>query len=435
MGRQQVAASQQDPGFYANDAVQRYVSSIGMAMAKRSERPGLPWEFHVIDDPAVNAFAAPGGFIFVTRGILGYLNSESQLASVIGHEIGHVAAKHSVAMLSQQELTQTGLGVFAVVKPELARGIAGQLAGAAAQLYFLKYSRDDERMADQLGHRYSVKAGYDPREMPKTFRTLAQLAQSGSSSKLPAFLETHPDPGDRVAYTQAWADTVRNAAQLKINRDQYLSMVDGLLFGADPQQGYFEGNQFVHPTLHFRFASPAGWQAVNGATQVVMTDPNGGAQISLKQAGQATPELAAQAFLAQQGVQSPGVQRLAVGGLPATDGEFTATSSDGQQLHGEVLFLQLNGQVFQLLGMSLAGSWAQYGGVINQALHSFRPTSPGEQFRARRFIRLVTLARATTIAALASESGGAISAMDLAILNGVDANATLPAGWRVKTVR
>lgn len=434
MGRQQLAASQQDPGFYTNAAVQRYVSGIGLGMAKRSERPNLPWEFHVIDDPAVNAFAAPGGFVFVTRGILGYLNSESQLASVMGHEIGHVAAKHSVAMISQQQLAQAGLGVFAIVKPGLAEGVAGQLAATAAQLYFLKYSRDDERMADELGFRYSVRAGYDPREMPKTFRTLERIAQTGSSSKLPSFLETHPDPGDRVAYTQAWADTVRNAAKLKVNRDQYLSMIDGLLYGADPQQGYFEGGQFVHPTLHFRLNTPSGWQAVNGSTQLVMREPNGGAQISLKQASQNTPEAAAQAFLAQQGVQSQGVQRGMVGGLPATDGEFTAASSDGQQLHGEVLFVQLNGQVFQLMGLSLASNWGQYSGVISQSIHSFGPTAPGQQFKPRRYIRLVTLPRATTVASLASENGGTASASDLAILNGVDVNATLPAGMRVKTV-
>ena len=434
MGRQQLAASQQDPGFVANDALQRYVSGIGMAMAKASERPKLPWEFHVIDDPAVNAFAAPGGFIFVTRGLVGYLNSEAQLAAVMGHEIGHVAAKHSVAMISQQELAQGGLGLFSVLKPDLAQGVAGQAANIAASLYFLKFSRDDERMADELGHRYSVHAGYDPREMPKTYRTLQQLDKSSSSSRLPGFLATHPDPGDRMAYTQAWADTVKNAARLKVGRDPFLAMTDGLLFGADPQQGYFENGQFVHPVLKFHFAVPSGWQGANGSTQVVLSEPNGGAQVSLKQSAQGTAQAAAQAFLTQQGVQGQGTQQTSVNGLPATTGEFNATSQSGQQLHGEVLFVQNGGQVYELMGLSLATTWGQYGGQIRQTLRSFGPTAPGQQFRPRKWIRLVTLQRSTTMNELAGQGSGVVTAADLAILNSVDVNATLAAGTRVKTV-
>ena len=434
MGRQQLAASAQDPGFVANAALQRYVSALGMTMARASERPNLPWEFHVIDDPAVNAFAAPGGFIFVTRGLLGYLNSEAQLAAVVGHEIGHVAAKHSVAMISQQELAQGGLGLFSVLKPDLAQGMTGQAANILASLYFLKYSRDDERMADQLGHRYSVRAGYDPREMPKTFRTLQQLALSSSSSKLPGFLDTHPDPGDRVAYTQAWADTVKNVARLKVGRDAFLAMTDGLLFGADPQQGYFENGQFVHPVLRFRFAVPAGWQGANGTAQVVVSEPNGGAQVSLKQAAQASTQAAAQVFLSQQGIQGQGVQQTSVSGLPATSGEFLATSQGGQPLHGEALFVQLGGQVYELMGLSLATTWNQYGGQIRQTLWSFGPTVPGQPFRPRRWIRLVTLPRATTVNELAGQGGNVVTAADLAILNGVDAGAMMPAGSRVKTI-
>lgn len=434
MGRQQLAASQQDPGFVTNDPLQRYVSTLGLSMARASERPGLPWEFHVLDDPAVNAFAAPGGFIFLTRGLLGYLNSEAQLAAVIGHEIGHVTAKHSVAMISQQQLAQGGLGLFAVLKPDVAQGVAGQAATVFASLYFLKFSRDDEQMADQLGHRYSLHAGYDPREMPKTFHTLQLLAQSSSSSKLPGFLATHPDPGNRVAYTQAWADTVKSASRLKIARDPFLAMTDGLLFGADPQQGYFENGQFIHPVLRFRFAVPAGWTGANATTQVVASEPNGGAQVLLKLAAQSTTQAAAQAFFAQQGVQSQGVQQTAVGGLPATSGEFTATSQGGQPLHGEALFVASGGQVFELMGISLAANWAQHGPLIRQTIRSFGPTAPGQQFKARRWIRLVTLTRPTTMTELANQGGNVLAAAELAVLNGVDAGTPLATGTRVKTV-
>jgi predicted Zn-dependent protease len=434
MGREQLAASKADPGFVRNDRLERYVTDVGMGMARASERPDLPWEFHVIDDPAVNAFAAPGGFIFVTRGLLGYLNSEAQLAEVLAHEIGHVTAKHTVAMISQQELARGGLGLFSVVKPDLARGIAGQAATVLASLYFLKYSRGDEHMADELGHRYSLRAGYDPREMPKTFRTLQQLDQSSSSSKLPGFLSTHPDPGDRVAYTQAWADTVRNAARLKIGRDAFLATTDGLLYGADPEQGYFEGGQFLHPVLRIRFAVPAGWTTANQSAQVLVAEPNGAAQVSLRLSTQAGLDAATQAFLMQQGLQGLGTERLSMGGMPATSGEFVATSQAGKALHGEVLFVQREAQIFQVVGLSFADGWSQFGPTIHQALRSFGPTQPGQRFQQRRWIRLITLQRPTAITALAAETGESISAADLAILNSVDVNATLPAGTRVKTV-
>jgi len=434
MGREQLAASKADPGFVGNEPLQRYVSDLGLGMARTSERPNLPWEFHVIDDPAVNAFAAPGGFIFVTRGLLGYLNSEAQLAEVLGHEIGHVTAKHTVAMISQQQLAQGGLGLFSVVTPDLARGIAGQAATVLASLYFLKYSRGDEHMADELGHRYSLHAGYDPREMPKTFRTLQQLDQSSSSSKLPGFLATHPDPGDRVAYTQAWADTVRNPGRLKVGRDAFLATTDGLLYGADPEQGYFEGGQFLHPALRIRFAVPPGWTTANQTAQVVVAEPNGAAQVSLRLSAQAGLDAATQAFLTQQGVQGLGTERLSLGGMPATSGEFVATSQAGKALHGEVLFVQRGTQVFQVLGLSFAEGWSQFGPTIHQALRSFGPTPPGQRFQPRQWIRLITLQRPTAVTTLAAESGGTITAANLAILNSVDVNATLPAGSKVKTV-
>ena len=435
MGRGELARARQETGFVADAALEQYVASIGKQMAASSERPGLPWEFHVIDDPMVNAFAAPGGFVFVTRGILGYLNSEAELAAVMGHEIGHVTAKHTVAMISQQQLAQVGLVAGSIAAPRAAGGIAGQIAGTVTSLYFLKFSRNDESQADQLGHRYSLKQGYDVREMPNTFRTLERVsAASGGGNGPPAFLSTHPDPGSRIQKTQAWADTVSNPSRLHADRDRFLTRVDGLLFGADPEQGYFEAGRFVHPTLKFRFDVPQGWQTVNQLSQVVLAEPNGQAQISLSPAQQNSVDAAAQTFLAQQGIVSPGAQRTSLNGIPGVIADFTAATQQGQQLRGSVVFLQYNGQVFQFLGLALAARWSRQGGAITQVLRSFGPTAAGQQFQQRKYLRIVTLPRATAVATLAQQSNGAISAQLLAIINGVPDNATLPAGKRVKTV-
>src|SRR5512143_4192186 len=173
MGRdadQQVAASL---GLYPDPALQAYVQQLGAALAAKTERPGLPWTFRVVDDAAVNAFALPGGFIYVTRGLLGYVGSEAQLASVIGHEIGHVTARHSVTQLSRQELAGFGLGIASAVSPTIAR--YGGLAGAGLGILFLSYSRADEQQADELGLRYMVRDNFAPSEMPKVFTMLERV--------------------------------------------------------------------------------------------------------------------------------------------------------------------------------------------------------------------------------------------------------------------
>src|SRR6185503_2883778 len=182
----------------ADDALQRYVSGLGTQLARASERPNLPWSFTVIDDPQVNAFALPGGPIFITRGILTHMNSEAQLVSVLGHETGHVTAKHSVHQMSQAQLAQIGLVAAIIVKPGLAG--FGDLASQGLGLLFLKFSRNDETQADDLGFRYMTGAGYSPTEMAEMFRTLQRLG-GGGEGRVPEWLSTHPDPGNRVQKT------------------------------------------------------------------------------------------------------------------------------------------------------------------------------------------------------------------------------------------
>lgn len=433
MGREMLAQTEQQTGFYADSSLQAYVSQLGLRMARASERPNLPWEFHVIDDPQVNAFAAPGGFIFITRGILAYLNSEAELAAVVGHEIGHVTARHSAAMASQQMLAQGGLAIGGILRPDLASGALGQLLGAGASLYFLQFSRNDEKQADGLGFRYSLTAGYDPREMPNTFRTLERVSDVAGSS-VPAFLSTHPDPGDRVKYTQAWADTVTNLKGLEVDRDRFLSHIDGIVFGDDPEQGYFEGTRFLHPGLKLRFDVPAGWQTANQASAVIAVEPKGQAQLALSSAREASVDAAAQAFAAQQGIQSLGTQRFILNGMQAAAVQFAANSSQGQSLRGTVYFVQHAGQVLQFIGLAVAGNWSSLAGVIDRSLQSLAPTPVGQVFRKRAWLKVITLRRPTTTADLLAQSSGGVTKQVLAMLNGVADDATIPAGRKAKIV-
>lgn len=436
MGRQSVAASQAQTGFYDNAALTQYVSSIGMAMARASERPGLPWEFHVLDDAAINAFAAPGGFIFITRGILAVMNSGAELAGVIGHEVGHVTAKHLVTQMSNATLAQVGLIAGAIAAPEIANSGIGQLAQVGASVLFLKFGRDDETQSDQLGHRYSLQQGFDVREMPKTFRTLQRVGESSNGGdRLPAFLSTHPDPGNRVAATQAMADTVSNFANLRTDRERYLGLMEGLVFGLDPRQGYFEANRFLHPVLRFQFDKPANWQHANYATQVIMAEPNGQAQLALGSAKESTAAAAAQAFTVQQGITVRSSGAVTINGLRGNAVAFNATTSENQQLAGQVFYIEHGSDVYEFLGLTLANQWQQHGATLDRAMRSFAPTAGNQTFRRVRELHMITLGASSTPAALAQQGGGAGTAAEIALINGVQENEALPRGRLVKTIR
>lgn len=200
MGREadpQIVASM---GLVQDDELQAYVDRVGRSLAAVSERPDLPWTFRVVDDPVVNAFALPGGYIYVTRGILAQFQSEAELASVLGHEIGHVTARHSVNQMSKQQLMGLGLGIGMVLAPEMQS--LGDLAQTGLGLLFLKYSRDDERQADALGLRYMDRKGYDPSQMAPVFRMLEAVSASDGGERVPGWLSTHPDPGARADITE-----------------------------------------------------------------------------------------------------------------------------------------------------------------------------------------------------------------------------------------
>lgn len=436
MGRQSLAASAAQTGFYEDQELNAYIREMGMAIARASERPNLPWEFHVLDDAMINAFAAPGGFIFVTRGILSVMNSGAELAGVLGHEIGHVTAKHSVTQMSNATLAQVGLIAGTIAAPDIAASGLGQLAQAGASVLFLKFGRDDEKQSDQLGHRYSLEQGYDVREMAQTFRTLERIGESsGSGDRLPAFLSTHPDPGDRVEASQRAADTVSSYANLRTERDRYLDVIDGMVYGDDPRQGYFENGRYLHPVLRFQFALPANWQHANYATQVIMAEPNGQAQVVLSGVQQGSAADAARAFASQQGVAAQASRSVTLSGLRGVLTPFTANTAEGQQLAGEVLHVEHGGTVYQFLGLTLANTWNSHGRTIDQVLRSFAPTAANQSFRRVREIDIVTLSANTTPAALAGRSSNAATAREIALINAAQENETLPRGRKVKTIR
>ena len=423
MGRQadqQVGAAY---GIYPDEGVQAYVARLGKQLAAVSERPDLPWTFRVVDDPTVNAFALPGGFIYVTRGLMTHLDSEAELVSVLGHEIGHVTARHSAAMVSKQQLTMLGLGVGMIVRPELQQ--FGQLAEAGVSLMFLKFGRDAEREADDLGLRYLGREDYDPQEAVQVFSVLDRVSRQTGEGRLPSWLSTHPAPEDRAQRLQAAIATGKLSGD-KVNREEYLSHLDGMVFGENPRDGYFVQNAFYHPELEFTMTFPRGWKAVNQRQAVGAVNQSQDAVVVLSMARGTSADQAAREFFSQQGVRPAGVERDQVNGMPAVSGVFEAVS--GQTLvAGRASFVEHDGKVYRLLGYTAQARWRTNAGVFDQAIGSFRRLTDRRYLDVQpQRIDIVDLDSPTPVTGLAPRS--TVGADVLALINGVPAGGTVPAG-------
>lgn len=421
---------------YVNDPeLQAYVAGIGMKMAKASERPNLPWEFHVVNDASVNAFALPGGFIFVTRGLLSHITNEAELATVIGHEIGHVTAKHSVQQISKAQLATLGLGIGSILSSDIAQyaGVASQ----GLQLLFLKYGRDAERQADQLGFKYALNQDYDVREMSEVFVTLERVSQvEGGGGRLPEWLSTHPNPENRVAATQARLDTLsRSLANTYVGRDQYLQHIEGLTFGEDPRQGFFEGNMFYHPDMKFQLAFPQGWKTQNTASAVVGVSPQQDAIVQLGLAGKTPPREAANQFLNQQGVQAGNGSAQSINGNPAATSYFEAQTQQGN-VQGIVSFISYNGVTFGILGYTPAGKLGTYDGSFRQTINSFQQLRNQAALDVKpNRIELVKLAKPMTLEEFNRQYPSTIPMAQLAIINEIEQPSDqIPQGRVVKRV-
>jgi predicted Zn-dependent protease len=419
-------------GLYPDEELQRYVSQLGQELAARSERPHLPWTFRVVDDPVVNAFALPGGYIYVTRGILTHFNSEAELAGVLGHEIGHVTGRHAVERLSKAQLAQIGLGVGVLAEPELQR-FSGALQTGLGVL-FLKFSRDDERQADDLGLRYVLKSRYDPHEMVDVFRMLDRVsAAAEGGGRLPGWLSTHPAPENRVERLSAEIAAIPGGFEdATVGRERFLARLDGVVYGEDPRQGYFQDGTFFHPQLAFSLRFPAGWQTQNQRQAVIAVSPDQDAAVVLSLAQEATAEAAAREFYAQGSVRR-GSARRGAGGLSHA---FTVDRAPNSDYVGLASFLEHRGNVFRILGYTTEERAGDHDRALATAVDSFREVTDRRILDVQpRRVEVVTLPRAMTLAQFAERYPSTVDLATLAILNEVEgAGSPLAAGSMVKRV-
>jgi len=433
MGKEATAQVEQQMGFYKDPKLEAYVNQLGQELAKKTERPNLPWQFHIVDDSSVNAFAIPGGSVFVTRGILATLKTEAELAAVMGHECGHVAAKHSVHMLSRQQVAQGLLGVGMVLSPKLA-GL-GQLAGAGMQLMFLKFSRDAEGQADSLGFRYMSDDGYDAREMLPLFQTLSRVGELAGGGKLPNYLQTHPDPEQRFKDTQGrLAQANRDYTNSKKDEGGYLARVDGILYGEDPRNGFFQGPLFLHPAMRFQMRFPDGWKTQNTPQAVVAVSDKQDAMLQFASAGKGSPEDEAKKFFAQQGVQQGQPGQALVNGQPALSSYFAAQTEQGA-IGGLVTFLRYGDQTFAILGYTSAEKVQAYDAAFKSVMASFGALNDPAALNAQPAkMQLVKLDRDMTVDEFHKLHPSNASVGEVALINGVGKGELLKAGQMAKQI-
>ena len=438
LGRESDAQIKAEMGVYNDPELQRYVSEIGLRLAKLSERPELPWQFTVVDQPAINAFALPGGFIYLTRGILPFLDDEAELAGVLGHEIGHVTARHSVQQYTRSLGGQIGLTALGIFVP--ATRPFGQLSEQALGLLFLRYGREDELQADELGAGYAAEGGWDPAGVPGMLSTLGRLDEAAGERKgVPNWLSTHPDPLARVEEIRPLVEKIRaGRTGLNTDREALLRRVDGIIFGDNPEQGIARGSTFLHPPLRFRVDFPEKWDIANSPQQVVAKAP--GADVFMLLQLVMKPQGSGVQAIALNSMQGAGFRtlegdRTAINGLDAFIGLYQGAIEGLGEVAVRAAHIAYGSNVYMLAGLVSPDLFRQADPSFTTAIRSFRALSAAEAEAIRpNRVDLYVVRSGDTWASIAERSGGIVKPATLAIMNNVAPDTPPAAGARIKIV-
>jgi predicted Zn-dependent protease len=431
---------------YSDPSLQDYVQYVGEKLAAKSDRPDLQYHFTVLDSDEVNAFALPGGYIYITRGIMAYLNSEAELAAVLGHEIGHVAARHAVRQYSARQLTGWGAALGAIFVPGLNQVAGQQLVGLLGTALLRGYGREQELQADKLGAKYLARSGYNPEAMMDVLRTLKnqetfEMKLARAENREPhiyhGLFASHPDNDTRLKEVVASAESAKTAQTTFIGRTDYLRRIDGLVFGEDTRNGIIKGRDFYHGGLDFAVRFPQHWKIHNLPDRVMAVAQANDAMLQLSTLP-ADPRQTPQQFMASKlGLKAVSRgQAMTLHGLPAYTATGLVNTSNGQTLARLTVIYHQN-RAFILAGMTQDGSLGGYDSAFLQTARSFRPLTSAEQAYAMRtnHVELVQTDAGTTFRELAAQAPLEKFPEDqIRLLNAMYPKGKLRPGELIKTV-
>lgn len=446
IGRDADVQIREQMGEYDSPALQAYVEDLGHRLAALSHRPNLPWQFVIIDSPAVNAFALPGGYIYLTRGILAYLGDESELAGVLGHEIGHVTARHSVQAYSRAAGAQIGLALGRIFVPPMRTnpyGMPGMVDAAASGLgiLLLRFGRDDEMQADRLGAEYAASGGWHPEGVAGMLSTLGRIDEASDRRGVPNWLSTHPEPRARVLEVGPAVETLlrdRDPGGLRVDRAGYLERIVGLRFGDNPEQGIARAGEFLHPELRFGLRFPDGWEIQNSPAAVAASPAGQDAFMLLglvEDGGGADLRVVAGNEMRRGELAASG-DRTTINGLEAYVGAYQRDVDEVGRVHVRVAYFRHAAQVYRLAAFVPVREVARFEREVDRSIRSFRPLSAEEVDRiVPNEIALHVASAGDTWERIARQAGaGIVEAATLAVMNGHAPDDPPPPGERLKIV-
>jgi predicted Zn-dependent protease len=439
-GREAAKMVEMGMGLVDDPDLAHYLQRVGQRVASANPDQRFSYQFQLVDQYEPNAFALPGGWVFVSRGLLALTDNEAQLANVLGHEVIHVSGRHSARQRSKSLfpalLSIPGALVGAVVNEDLGKLIntpVSYLGGA----YLASYSRQDEFEADKQGQVLAARAGYNPEALAPILERLAQADELRSGEqRMPGFFDTHPSTPDRAERITVDAGALSwqaNPPAIAPGRDDYLKRLDGLLIGPNPEEGVFSGQTFLHPVLDVAVEYPAGWMTMNARQGVLATNANKDAVMVLGIEGQGTDpaQIAAkyrEGFSKKYGIEPALQEAMQIGQSPAYFMRYTDTRDQLQQ-HLCFLWLAYREQVYRFVASTAHNACV----TLRATALSFRPMTSDEKASITETrLHIVTARSGETLSALSSRSGNQWGEQMTAVMNGFAAGQPLQQGQRVK---
>ena len=438
IGAEEAKKVEQEMGLLDDDQFVSYLNQLGQRLAEQSPRKDVPYQFHLVDMVEPNAFALPGGYVYVTRGLLALVNTEDELAGVVGHEIGHVAARHTVQRISRQGpfalLTNLVAGITGLVSPFVGN-IIGGVGEFAQSLVFAPYSRSQETEADKVGQKIEANAGWDPTGLSTFLRTLErQVELMTKGPRKPSFFDSHPATPDRVAKTAEYAKELKRAARPPISssHEAFLARLDGLVVGQRAANGIIEGQTFLHPDFNFFVQFPEKWQLENSPQKIIAAAPDGEAAVVLGTVAEGKDPLDG-ARAVEKATKSTDIvsktQTTTINGLSAA---HTQLEAEGR-VKLDITWIAHEGLIYQVVGLAPTKKFDSLQTVFHSVAHSFRPLSSSERANVKeKRIRLVKAQAGESVEALATRAHSAWKKEEVAVANALVATAQLREGQVLK---